>query len=227
MSLDAVCRLARRLGDCQRFGIIISDLMLIGFAVDALQKDWHHSCDKGQHVYGILCIIFAMLDMFLELPRCSLKRHRRQLNSVNQGQAGPSPWDSLDTSVLAEKGLLAQRKETSGVGHPCEEWSLPESLQLGRLDAAVVAERVVVRKVSADLQYWVNAFCSFASVIYCSLSLRHKECDLKVFYLQRCVQIFTIIYIFRFSTHTARIVLDNFQDGQPVAGMTAAKAGLS
>eukprot|EP00927_Polykrikos_kofoidii_P074568 TRINITY_DN7057_c0_g1_i1.p1 TRINITY_DN7057_c0_g1~~TRINITY_DN7057_c0_g1_i1.p1 ORF type:complete len:290 (-),score=14.11 TRINITY_DN7057_c0_g1_i1:282-1073(-) len=202
----------------QRIGILLSDAFLITYACVALREDWSHSCDETLHLYALLCIVLSMLDIFLEMLRCSSESNLNRLQTEFKPQG---VTNSL--SPFVEEGLLVNH-DVEPLGQAHAEGTAAQNnvvgsanISGGALGLGVRQEREMSRKRTADLHLWSVIFSSLVALIFAMFSAHDEDCAENVSSLYAYIQTFTYVYTVRISVIILLVCCRTIKDYEDTA----------
>lgn len=212
----------------QRIVILLTDLMLILFALVAINKDWNNSCDEPLLMYGSMCVMLCTLDLVWEVARCSMESQLDRLQSDfrpdavtpsgqgNEGLLGDGPQEGLGQH-LSDLRPTDCHQEGGRIGSMAE----------GAIGAGIRKEKAIKQKRTAELHFWSIVFSCFVSVVFAFFSAHDEDCAVHVPHLYAYIHAFNYTFIFRLGAIMVWIccrTVKNYEDAANAAGALAPRS---
>lgn len=210
----------------QRVIIIAADVVLIFMAASAMWSDSRHSCDEPLHFYGCVCVFLCLLDIILEIVRCSFE------SSLDRLQANRPPPQTATWGRQGNENLL-DSDDTVG------QLRLSPSMDNARsVSPAICSEANPIRHVrqeksslqkrTRDLQCWSIFFTCFVSVLFSFFSAHDVDCEINSPSLYNYVHNFTYVFILRLGVIFLGIccrTVKNYEDSFATNGTMSLQQG--
>lgn len=211
----------------QRVLIICADVLLIVFALIALNRDYRHTCDETLQFYGALCIMLCVIDLAWECVRCSLES---QLDRLQEDFA---PQAAMPAGQVNE-GLLGD--EDAGLGQSLADLRDPSrgpssaNTATGTLGHGIRKEKALKQKRTSDIQFWSIVFSCFVSIMFSFFSSHDEDCAERAPHLYNYIHTFTYVFIFRLGCSIILMccrTVKNYEDAANAAGVAARQQGTN
>mmetsp|Transcript_13735 Transcript_13735/g.39197 ORF Transcript_13735/g.39197 Transcript_13735/m.39197 type:complete len:242 (+) Transcript_13735:66-791(+) len=178
----------------QRVVILVADALLMLFAVIAISQDWTHTCGETMHLYGAACIVLCLVDMSLELLRCTSEGSLNRLQHDFQPDGSPQACDGnaglLDANSISEG--LGQARLEGGV-----ERSPSAAIASGALGRGVRQLKASQQKRVSNLHFWSIVFAVMVSMVFSFFSAHDEDCSERAPSLYSYIHVFTYAFILR------------------------------
>mmetsp|Transcript_58729 Transcript_58729/g.157340 ORF Transcript_58729/g.157340 Transcript_58729/m.157340 type:complete len:250 (-) Transcript_58729:79-828(-) len=201
----------------QRLAILLTDVLLLVFAVLALGEDWGRSCESPLHSYGAACIALCCLDFAMEILRCSSESTLDRLQADSQSREATPAGQGSDSLLGLDdrfcQGVVGQpRVHIADVqdGSP-----LPGSLGRG-----VLKEKALRQRRAYSLQFWSVLFTCLVSLVFSCFAAHDEECAEFVPSLYNYIHAFAYVYALRIGTIMLWLccrTVKNYEDAAYVA----------
>mmetsp|Transcript_65487 Transcript_65487/g.202872 ORF Transcript_65487/g.202872 Transcript_65487/m.202872 type:complete len:265 (+) Transcript_65487:1-795(+) len=181
----------------QRVVILVADALLMLFAVIAIGQDWDNTCGEMLHLYGAFCIVLCIIDMTLELLRCTMESTLSRLQ--NDFQPGASTAGMGNENLLGgsiAEGLVGQAHMNGGDARELGA-GRSASISTGTLGRGVSDIKEWHKRRVNNLHFWSIVFAVMVSIVFSFFSAHDEECSERAPSLYSYIHIFTYAFILR------------------------------
>lgn len=185
----------------QRIVIILSDVVLILFAVVAGIRDWGHQCDENLRTYGFMCVMLCTFDVVWEVVRCSTESSLDRLRSDFTPGGAPNLAGCNEEGLLHDSPFAEGVMGSPGAGPPALS---PEktpgsrgSITSGAAGHGIRKEKAMRKKRTNDLHFWSLVFTASVAIVFSFFSAHDEECAENMPSLYSYIHTFTYVYICR------------------------------
>uniref|UniRef100_A0A7S2IQR8 Transmembrane protein n=1 Tax=Alexandrium andersonii TaxID=327968 RepID=A0A7S2IQR8_9DINO len=168
------------------------------FAVIAIGQDWENTCGEMMHTYGAACILMCLVDMGLELVRCSFESTLDRLQANFQpgtGAGSPVNEGLLDGSSITDG--FGQAVITSAEATEMTPSGTAGSVTSGALGRGVGKMKELQKRRVSNLHFWSIVFAVMVSIVFSFFSAHDEECYERTPSLYSYIHIFTYAFTLR------------------------------